>query len=73
VGRKFQRVSVDLIGPLPLSTDEEDDPLKRYVLTCLDDFTRYLVTTPIVNKKAETVARALEKGWLCQYGVPNNI
>jgi hypothetical protein len=73
VGSKFQRISVDLIGPLPPSTDEPNVPPRRYVLTCLDDFTRYLVATPIINKKAETVARALERVWLCQYGIPDKI
>jgi len=53
---------VDTIGPLP-KTEKGNE----YAVTLICDLTKYLVTIPIQNKSAKTVAKAiLELEWACQ-------
>ena len=43
-------LSMDLVGPLTLSTNEN-----KYILTLLDQFSRFCAVVPIHNKSAKTV------------------
>ena len=54
VYRPFQRVSVDLIGPLPESYTGH-----KHVVVMVDHFTKWVITRPICSKEAEQVAEAL--------------
>ena len=47
-------VYCDLIGPVTGIRSQY-----RYVLTCIDGYSRYLATWPIPDKKARTVAVAI--------------
>lgn len=51
----FEVWQVDLFGPLPPSTGQGF----TYVLTCIDMFSRYLVTIPLANKDTLSVASGL--------------
>lgn len=64
---RFQHVNIDIVGPLSISKDQ------RYVLTCIDRFSRWPVAIPITNITAETIARNFISGWIAQYGVPLRI
>ena len=64
---RFDHVHVDLVGPLPYS-----DSFK-YLLTCVDRFTRWPEAIPIKYIRAETVADAFFGEWVARFGTPATI
>ena len=64
---RFDHVHIDIVGPLPYANGF------RYLLTCVDRFTRWLEAIPIVNIRAETVTDAFFSGWIARYGTPATI
>jgi hypothetical protein len=63
----WDHIQIDLIGPLPESTNG-----MQYILTTVDVCTSYTVIKPLQNSQMETVARSL---WttMCDYGTPKII
>jgi len=64
----FQRVSVDLVGPIAPATDRGN----RYILTLVDYATRYPEACVLKNIEAETVAEALVT-MFTRVGIPMEI
>ena len=64
---RFDHVHIDIVGPLPYANGF------RYLLTCVDRFTRWPEAIPIVDIRAETVADAFFSGWIAHYGTPATI
>ena len=68
VGYRFERIAMDLCGPLLRTKDGN-----RYVLVVGDYFSKFTMPIAIKNKKQETVADALVKRWFPLFGVPEVI
>ena len=64
---RFDHVHIDIVGPLPYANGF------RYLLACVDHFTRWPEAIPIVDIWAETVADAFFSGWIARYGTPATI
>jgi transposase InsO family protein len=64
VNAPMDRISADLSGPHPISCRRN-----RFILTCMDDFSRYLIAVPIRNKYASTVIKALNRNLFSRWGV----
>ena len=65
---RWQEVSVDLCGPLPLSKFGF-----TYLLVVMDNFTKYVILIPMKNKESETTARALFYEVFMTHGFPLKI
>ena len=61
----FECVGVDLVGPLPTSTNGY-----QYILVAVDHFSRWVEAYPLQNIRADTVVRALVNNWVSRFGAP---
>lgn len=64
----FQRVAIDLVGPIYPCTDRKN----RYILTVVDYATRYPEAVPLANIDTKTVAEALLDIY-SRVGIPREI
>ena len=62
--RPMDRLNIDHIGPFP-----EDDQGNKYILVCIDVFSRFVELIPVPNREATTTARAVLQ-WIGRYGNP---
>ena len=61
---KFEHVHIDIVGPLPSSNNN------KYILTCVDRFTRWPEAIPIPDIYTNTIAKAFIEIWIARFGVP---
>ena len=62
----WSRVHIDLIGPLPESKNKS-----KYILTVIDSFSRFALTSSLPDKKMITVARAMVNEIFAVVGCPD--
>lgn len=68
VTRPWQMVSVDIIGPLPMSTSRH-----RFIVSFSDYFSKYSVFVPLRTATAKAVSNVLEKEVILMFGAPQTI
>ena len=64
----WQRVHINLIGPLPVTAAKN-----KYILTCIDSFTRFGICTAIPDKQMSTVARSFVDNVIGVFGSPTSL
>ena len=67
-GFPFEKISIDLAGPLPPGENGES-----YILGIIDNFSRFAALIPLKRGTAEEVAKALVKHWISLFGSPYSI
>ena len=65
VGEPWERISVDITGPHPKSSKQN-----QYILTVIDHFSKWAEAIPIRNHTAPVVARALMVHVFSRFGTP---
>ena len=68
VGAPFERIAVDVMGPLP-----ESSKGNRYLLVAMDYFTKWPEVIPVRNQEATTIAEALVENVFSRFGVPSEL
>lgn len=64
----FDKVSIDTVGKLRITPDGN-----QHILTLQCNLTKYLIAIPIPNLRASTIADALVRHLVCQFGAPRAI
>ena len=65
VGSPFERLSLDITGPHPISTKGN-----IFIVTMVDHFSKWAEACPVRNHEAETVAKVLLEHWVVRFGTP---
>ena len=68
VGRAFEHIGIDLVGPLPITTRNN-----QYIIVATDYLTRWPKAKAVPNTEAETLARFIFEEIVCKHGVPKII
>lgn len=61
----FEKIALDIVGPLPLS-----EKGNKYILTLQDDLTKYSQAYALPNLIAETIADCFVRNFICKFGSP---
>nr|VZI33480.1 unnamed protein product [Spirometra erinaceieuropaei] len=64
-GFPFERVGIDVIGPLPITLTGD-----RYILVMVDYFTKWAEAVALPRQDAASVTTALLTTWICRFGAP---
>ena len=65
MGEPFERVEIDVYGPLPRSARGN-----KYILTLCDCFTKWTEAIPIPDQESTTITTAFVDNFVCRFGTP---
>ena len=68
----LERLSIDIKGPLPVSPDNWETD-KKYIITILDESSKFINGIPVSNCTTPTVIKAIERHWIQLFGPPKEI
>lgn len=60
----FELVCIDIVGPVKLSGNF------KYILTMLDNYSKWVEAVPLTSIDADTVSKAFIKNWIFRWGPP---
>jgi transposase InsO family protein len=64
----WDKLYVDIVGPLSITEDGY-----KYILTCQDNLSKYLLAVPMITQTADEVALTFLRHIVLQYGIPYSI
>lgn len=64
----FDKVSMDIVGPLPITTQNNE-----YILTIQDQLSKYSLAVPLCKTDSRTIATALIDHLITKFGAPKSI
>ena len=64
----FERVAMDILGPLPITTRGN-----KYILVVGDYCTKWVESFPLASIEAEKVAEVFVHQFVCSFGTPNSL
>ncbi|KMQ92399.1 enzymatic polyprotein endonuclease reverse [Lasius niger] len=64
-GAAFDKISMDVVGPLPMTRNDNS-----YILTMQDLLTKYSVASPMRRQDSASIAEAFVRDFICIYGAP---
>lgn len=64
----FSTFNIDIAGPLPVSRIGY-----KFLVTCIDHYSRYLEAEALKDKKSQTIAKFLLRNNYLKYGSPKTI
>ena len=67
-GVAFEKISMDIVGPLPVTNAGNE-----CILTIQDNLTKYSLAIPLPNQQASTIADAFVKRFICIFGSPKEV
>lgn len=67
-GSAFDKISMDIVGPLPRTPNGN-----MYILTIQDLLTKYSVAIPLQETTSLSIADAFTKNFICIYGAPKSL
>lgn len=68
VSRPYERVALDIRGPLPETVGKN-----KSILIIGDSFAKWTEAFPLPSQEAHTIAKVLVEEWLCRSGAPRSI
>ena len=61
-------ICIYLVGPITLSNNKN-----KYILSILDQFSRYVAAVPLPDKSARSVVNTIMTNWISLFGAPATI
>src|SRR6185437_6160984 len=68
IERSFERIGIDLVGPLPITTQTN-----RYIIVATDYLTRWPKAKAVPDAGANTLAQFIFEEIICRHGTPKII
>ena len=64
----WNKLALDIVGPLEVTSEKN-----KYILSCQDNLSKYLIAVPLESQTAEEIAEKLVKFIILVYGIPSII
>ena len=64
----WDKIYLDIVGPLQITTEGH-----KYILTCQDNLSKYLIAIPMITQTANEVSLTFLRYVVLHYGIPNSI
>jgi hypothetical protein len=64
----FEKIFLDVVGPLNPTENNN-----KFILTFIDDLTKFFIAIPIPNQEANTIAKNFTTEIICKFGMPQTV